>query len=191
MASSNPQHINVIYSTAAGDEVARFVAGRYSVEKPLACSLLNRGFNDSFLVRTANGEKYVVRISGQGRRTRADINSETAFIVHLDQMGVPVAVPVAARDGRLFTSIALPEGPCFVVMFRFLDGRDPRHDDPRDAALQGQTLARIHLAAENFKQAETGSQRTDLTYLLDRPLKTILTLSTLEPRTRDYLLELG
>jgi hypothetical protein len=41
-----------IYSTPREESVVRFIAERYALPPPLDCRLLNRGFNDIYLVVT-------------------------------------------------------------------------------------------------------------------------------------------
>jgi len=63
--------LGVVYSTAAASAVAEFVASQYDLPGPLECSLLNRGFNDSFAVRASNDARYVLRLSGKRRHERS------------------------------------------------------------------------------------------------------------------------
>src|SRR5689334_25408469 len=87
--------------------------------------MLNRGFNDTYLLTPATGERYVFRLSHQRARGAADVKTETDFIAHLARSGVPVAAAVPTRDGALFVRGAAPEGVREGVLFRALDGRAP------------------------------------------------------------------
>ena len=64
--------------------------------------MLNRGFNDIYLVVTATNERYVFRLSHHRARGVADVRTETDFMAHLARSGVPIAAPVQTRDGVLF-----------------------------------------------------------------------------------------
>ncbi len=50
------------YSTATAESVGRFLAARYELPSPVECTFLHRGFNDSFEVRDADGQRYVLRL---------------------------------------------------------------------------------------------------------------------------------
>ncbi|WP_113890885.1 phosphotransferase enzyme family protein [Roseiarcus fermentans] len=157
-----------VYSTPRAEAVARFLAERYAVATPLDCRMLNRGFNDVYLVVTASGDRYVFRISHLRARGAADVAAETAFLAHLDRMGVPVAAPIATREGALFVRGLSPEGLREGVLFRALDGRAP---DPgcADARANGVTLAMVHDAASSFSPPSS-RYTLDLDHLLRRPL---------------------
>ena len=121
--------------------VGSFLAPRYELPSPVECTLLHRGFNDSFEVRAADGQRYVLRFSCRRIRGEADVASETEFLTYLNKVGVPVAVPVQARNGALFTYGVLPEGQRPVVLFRYVEGRRPEAGASTDARAQGVTFA--------------------------------------------------
>ena len=120
MASSS---LPVLYSTPRAEAVADFVSMHYDLPGSIACKLLRRGFNDTFEVRTKNGERFIFRISTRRARGDADVASETAFLAHLDSQGIPVAAAIPMRDGSLFTSAFFPEGQRPAVLFRYAEGR--------------------------------------------------------------------
>ena len=175
------------YSTATAESVGSFLALRYELPGPVECTLLHRGFNDSFEVRAADGQRYVLRFSCQRIRGEADVASETEFLTYLDQVGVPVSVPVPARDGALFTHALLPEGQRPVVLFRHVEGRRPEAGASTDARAQGVTLARIHAAAEDYAGGKACRYRLDLDHLLHRQVAAVLDVKTLETEIRDRL----
>ena len=175
------------YSTAAARAVAEFVSARYELLGPLDCSLLNRGFNDTFAVNTQHHGRYVLRLSGERRRGPADVAAETSFLAYLDAAGIPVAPAVPTRDGALFSAADMPEGHRPAVLFRYAEGRSPQLDAPDDARAQGVTLARIHIAAESFPSREAGRYRLDLNHLLHRPLATVSGLGAMTNETRDTM----
>jgi Ser/Thr protein kinase RdoA (MazF antagonist) len=183
--------LQATYATATADAVAAFVAARYDLPGPLECILLQRGFNDSFAVRTADQTRYVLRMSGRRRRGDADVDSETRFLAFLDSAGVPVSTAVPNRAGALFCEADMPEGPRPAVLFRHAEGRAPKLDAPEDARAQGVTLACIHDAAENFPDRETGRYRLDLNHLLHRQVAAVVELKEVKEETRRYLLELS
>ena len=89
--------------TATAEFVSSFLALRYELPGQVECTLLRISvFNDSFEVRAADGQRYVLRFSCQRIRGEADVASETEFLTYLDKVGVPF-MPQSSRDGALFT----------------------------------------------------------------------------------------
>jgi Ser/Thr protein kinase RdoA (MazF antagonist) len=181
----------VMYSTPRADAVAHYVAARYAMAGPIECSLLHRGFNDSFEVRSGDGKHAVLRLSSRRARGEADVASETAFVAYLDQAGIPVAAPVPARDGTLFGTAQLPEGPRPAVLFRYAGGRAPQWESTADARANGVTLARIHRAAGGYADLNEGRYRLDLDHLLHRPLTALLGLRSLDTSAKERFKELA
>ncbi len=161
-----------LYTTSRADTVAQFVTERYELALPLDCRMLNRGFNDVYLVVAATGERYIFRLSHHRARGTADVETETDFLVHLHRSGVPVAIPVPTRDGALFVRGQAPEGLREGVLFRHLGGRAPDAASTADAHANGVTLAMLHNAADSYA-AVAPLYRLDLDHLLRRPLARI------------------
>lgn len=158
-----------LYTTCRAEAIARFVSEHYALAAPLDCRMLNRGFNDNYLLTDAAGETYVFRLSHHRARGAADVRTETDFIAHLARSGVPVAIAVPTRGGALFVRGAAPEGWREGVLFRALDGRPPEAASIADARANGVTLAMVHNAAESYSASEP-LYRLDLDHLLHRPL---------------------
>jgi Ser/Thr protein kinase RdoA (MazF antagonist) len=158
-----------LYTTCRAEAIARFLAEHYSLALPLTCRMLNRGFNDTYLVITATSERYVFRLSHHRARGVADVGTETDFMAHLDRSGVPIAAPVQTRDGALFVRGRSPEGVREGVLFRALKGRAPDAASAADARANGVTLAMLHNAADSFCASQP-LYRLDLDHLLRRPL---------------------
>jgi len=74
------------------------------------------------VIQVTDGERFILRLSGRQRRGPADVAAETAFLAYLDGAGVPVSAAIPTREGALFTSATLPDGPREAVLFRFVDG---------------------------------------------------------------------
>jgi Ser/Thr protein kinase RdoA (MazF antagonist) len=161
-----------LYTTSRAETVAQFVAERYELALPLDCRMLNRGFNDVYLVVAATGERYIFRLSHHRARGAADVETETDFLVHLDRSGVPVAIPVPTRDGPLFVRGLASEGVREGVLFHDLGGRAPDAASIADARANGVTLAMLHDAAASYV-AVAPLYRLDLDHLLRRPLARI------------------
>lgn len=174
----------ITYATASASALAPFLDAQYALEAPATCTFLNRGFNDTYAVRTAAGGSFVLRLSSPRSRGPADVEAETAFLAYLDRAGVPVAAAVPTRTGALFTAAPLPGGVRPAVLFRLAEGRRPDLDAPEDAAAQGCTLARLHDAADRYPDREAGRYRLDLDHLLHRPAAAVLALDLDAPAAR-------
>lgn len=161
-----------LYSTAQIGAIGQFIDKHYALAGPIHCRMLHRGLNDVYLVVGSDGERYVFRLSHHRARGRADVKTETAFLTHLSQAGVPVAAPIPTRDGALFLLGHAPEGPREGVLFRAIDGRGINATDAGDASANGRTLALMHNAAQTFSP-DGALYRLDLEHLLHRPLTRI------------------
>ena len=161
-----------LYSTPQVEAVEQFISKHYPLAGPISCRLLQRGLNDVYLVVGGNGEQYVFRLSHRRARGPADVKTETAFLAHLLQSGVPVAASLPTREGAMFVQGYAPEGARHGVLFRAIDGRKPSAMDAGDASANGRTLALMHNAAETFSPDEA-LYRLDLEHLLHRPLARI------------------
>src|ERR1700754_2603577 len=107
-----------LYTTCRSQAIAAFVTEHYALRLPLSCRMLNRGFNDIYLVVTATNERYVFRLSHHRARGVAAVRTETDFMAHLARSGVPIAEPVQTCDGALFVRGRSPEGVREGVLFR-------------------------------------------------------------------------
>jgi Ser/Thr protein kinase RdoA (MazF antagonist) len=191
MIDERASDLRVTYSTAAADAVVAFAVAHYDLPGPLRCVLLNRGFNDTFLIEAADGLRSILRVSGRRRRGDADAAAETRFLAYLDEAGVPVGAARPTRAGALFTEMILPEGARPAVLFRHVEGREPDFNSPADARVQGAMLARIHDAADLYPDREQGRYRLDLDHLLHRPLAAICELEFIADKTRGDLADIA
>jgi Ser/Thr protein kinase RdoA (MazF antagonist) len=89
-----------------------------------------------------------LRLHRPGYRTRAELDSELAWMAALEQQGVKVPRPVPAKDGSLCVAV----GDTFVDVLTYLegtplmkDGRVAQDAGPSETAFRlGATLARLH-----------------------------------------------
>ena len=66
-------HLPVSYATASAEAVVAFTTEHYGLHGALTCALLNRGFNDVYVVDTNAREQFVLRLSGRRARGPADV----------------------------------------------------------------------------------------------------------------------
>ncbi|MCM2477601.1 phosphotransferase [Rhizobium sp. CG5] len=161
-----------LYSTPQIETIETFINRYYALGAPVSCRLLQRGLNDVYLATASSSERYVFRLSHHRDRGPADVKTETAFLTHLAKSGVPVAAPIATRDGTFFLQGHAPEGARDCVLFQAIGGRQAHANDAGDAWANGKTLALLHNAAETFA-SDGALYRLDLEHLLHRPLARI------------------
>jgi Ser/Thr protein kinase RdoA (MazF antagonist) len=182
-------HHSIAHSVPSAAGIAALVTATYDLAPITECRLLQRGFNDSYVVRIETGERFILRLSISRHRLRAeaDVAAETAFLTYLDAANVPVATAVPTKDGHLFTTSILPDGPRPTVLFHHAEGRAPDLDAPADARAQAITLAQLHLAADSYPGRQDGRHRLYLDQLLHRPAQAIQALDLGASRARDDL----
>jgi len=115
-----------------------------------ACSarLINYSENHTFLIESAAG-KFTLRLHRPGYQSRPSIDSELAWLAALQRdTDLPVAMPVAGRDGALLQHA---DGR-LAVLFRFVEGREPQIDEPLAALFErlGAFAAQLHDHAEHW-----------------------------------------
>jgi Ser/Thr protein kinase RdoA (MazF antagonist) len=191
--------LEVAYSTVAPTAVVRVAEQAYAIGPVTGCRLLHRGFNDVYELE-CEGTTYFGRVSVYRARGRANVAYETAFMAHLNRIGVDVATPVAARDGSLWTELEAPDGRRPFVLFERVTGELPLQaflhkgrltsqvlDDLR---LLGQGLARIHTAGESYI-GPPSLYRLDRAHLLSQPIEWIRMASVIDDALAGEYSELG
>lgn len=155
-------------------DIRHLVAVEYRLGTPDQYSLLSGGINDSYAIGIGE-RRYVLRSYGRDKfwiTGESDIRFELDLLIHLHEQGIPVSYPLPRCNGDLLGRLPASEAKeGFYALFTWAPRAGveaPMHAD--QAHLVGQTLARIHQAADHF---ETGHRRyaLDERTLLDWPLK--------------------
>ncbi len=87
----------------APESVTSMIAETYDIGCSIDCQVLSDRANATYLV-TVEGGRYVLKVYAPGERSSDDLGYEVDLLLHLARKGVPVAMPVATRDGR-FTGL--------------------------------------------------------------------------------------
>jgi Ser/Thr protein kinase RdoA (MazF antagonist) len=161
----------VINSVPAPDALAAELAGAYALPGRARCELLQRGLNDTYLVR-ARGDRYVARVYRARWRSPGEIAYELELLAHLAGRGVGVSVPIAGRDGRLQRSLAAPEGSRQLVLFSYAAGSPLAWEREEHSEIAGRLAASVHAGADDFACAHP-RRALDLEELLERPLAAV------------------
>jgi Ser/Thr protein kinase RdoA (MazF antagonist) len=161
----------VVNSVPAPDALAAELAGAYALAGRVRCELLQRGLNDTYLVR-AGGRRYVARIYRARWRPPAEIAYELELLEHLADKGVGVSAPIAGRDGLLQRSLVAPEGSRQLVLFSYAAGSPLAWERQEHSEIAGRLAASVHAAADDFACAHP-RRALDLEELLERPLTAV------------------
>jgi Ser/Thr protein kinase RdoA (MazF antagonist) len=163
----------------------------YDIGTPMECKLLNRGLNDTYLVKTTT-EKYILRVYRAGWRSHSDIRYELEALLHLKRLNVSVSAPVPRRDGEFLHSVSAPEGSRTIVLFTYALGKEPVYaaNEESESYQYGRSVAQIHSETDGF-QSQYQRFHLDLEYLLDAPLKSIQPLLIHRPDDWEYLQSLS
>ena len=170
--------MDITYSILSAHALATEVAKAYDIGSPIACHLLRRAMSDSYCLATPTS-RFILRIYRTSHSASA-VAFELDLLSHLAGAGVAVSAAIAARDGRLASSLPAPEGVRQLALFPYparerFDSTDPAHW--RSA---GQLLANVHAAAEGLI-SPSPRPRLDLVASIDSPLATIRPLFVERP----------
>jgi Ser/Thr protein kinase RdoA (MazF antagonist) len=158
----------VTYSILSADWLLDEVRRAYGLEGLETCRLLQRGFNDSYVITGRRG-RWIARVYGAGWRTTSDVAYELELLDHLARCGI--GVPSAIRaDGQPAVQLETPEGTRQLVLVTLVEGRPLAWDEPADCELAGRTTAAFHTAAESF-QSPQRRLPFDLVFLIDAQLE--------------------
>lgn len=153
-------------------EISRVVATEYDVGTPGRCRLIYAGHNDTYEV-VAGDRRYAFRVQSEKwwKHGESDARFELDLLTHLHRSDVPVAYPIARRDGDLLGVIRAPDADRFYSLFSWAPGGtvDDRDLTSEHTYLVGRTMAAIHKAADKF-QTTHSRYRLDEQTLLDRSL---------------------
>ena len=97
--------VRAVRSLLHPDDLARLVAEEYAVATPVTVALLRLGFNDTYVVTDAAGERLALRVYLREKywiRSDADLLCELELLEHLADAGRAVVPGCgAARDDLL------------------------------------------------------------------------------------------
>ena len=181
----------VTQSLLAASALASEVLHAYDIGQVTDCKLLHHNLNDLYVVTSADAA-YVLRVGQSRGRHEQDVRYEVDLLNHLDRTGVPVAAPVALRDGGFARRLQAPEGPRLAVLFASAPGAPltAPDQDEQTAHAYGRAAALMHDAANDLVSPHARF-RLDLGFLVDAPLTTILPLLGHRQQDRDALVEIA
>lgn len=162
--------LRAVASVLETEALERELGASYDLARPVTCTLLSAGVNDTYLV-TADGHPFVLRVYRAGLRARPEVEYELDLLLHLGRRGVPVSTPVQRRDGGWLAELAAPEGWRPAVLFSYAPGKVLTYSE-EDGRLYGRAAAELHGAAEGF-HSSAGRAALDVRFLLQGPLQAL------------------
>jgi Ser/Thr protein kinase RdoA (MazF antagonist) len=174
----------VTHSLIRGASVLESLAEAYDVDSAATCRLLKSSLNDTYLLTTRES-RFVVRVY-RARRNASEVAYELDLLNHLAAKGVPVSVPIAAKDGRLFLSLSAPEGARHVALFSHVRGAPVVWTSSEHCYRAGRLLAAIHSVSDEF-ESRHARRCLDQAYLIDSPLAMVQPFLAHRDGDRAYL----
>jgi len=163
-----------IHSVLSPEALATEFLPGFRVGDVTQCKFYSGGFNDTYQVKTSDGNTYYLRAYRVQWRTLADIQYELDVLNHLKHKGFPAAKPVPYQDGKLFYSMLAPEGTRYLALFTEAPGPEISYDhEPEQIARRyGQAVAQMHNALDDFSSPHARFHK-DTEHFIDKPLRNI------------------
>jgi Ser/Thr protein kinase RdoA (MazF antagonist) len=176
--------IAVTNSMLSVDALKRIVTSSYDLGNILEIRFLQFGLNDTYLVKTATPEKFILRVYRHGWRSASDVAYELDVLNHLNRKGVPVSVPISQKDGQFMRELLAPEGTRFMVLFSFAPGQQINYDDLQ-SSVYGRAVAETHNAMQDFSSSHRRFE-LDLEHLFETPLRVVRPFLEHRPDDLEY-----
>jgi Ser/Thr protein kinase RdoA (MazF antagonist) len=135
-------------------EVARAALPQFGLPADSPMELISHSENLTFRVEAEKGSGYALRLHREHYQSRANIESEFAWVTALREAGIRTPIPVKGKDGSWVQTVTHPRK----AISRHCDLQlwEPgEHADPKSAetvVLLGELNARIHEHARQWKR---------------------------------------
>ena len=188
----NEERITYANSLIATESIQTLVMNYYIAGQNIGVEFLQAGVNDTYLVSTETGKRWIYRIYRANLRTREAIEDELLFLEFLAENSARVAKPVRNVSGEYINSFMAPEGERFGVLFEYADGQliDYGEDGCQHAGIYGQELARIHSLQEKFVSNNT-RPTIDFNELFEKPMAKIKLFFSSKPELLEKVVSIG
>ena len=182
--------VRAVRSLLHPDDLARRVAQEYAVATPVTVALLRLGFNDTYVVTDAAGERLALRVYLREKywiRSESDLLCELELLEHLADTGRAVARPRRRCGGELLGQVTAPEGARSYALFSFAPGRpaDQKPIAPEMRHALGAEIARLHGAMDEFR-SEHSRYHLDADLLVGMALSGLQALGVDKTNPSDY-----
>jgi len=186
--------MRVTHSLLHAEDLAQLVEREYAVAAPVKVSLLNRGFNDSYLVTDVQGGRRVLRVYNREKywiRSESELRFELDLLAHLAAAGLGVIRPYQRTVGDRLGRLTAPEGERCFALFTHAPGT-PLYEGTLTAEQwrdYGAGIARMHLEMDAFRTSHD-RYHLDERILVERPLASLAPYAG-SGRAAAHLAELG
>lgn len=133
-----------VYTDVSDDDLDLLLS-EYNLGEALSCKGIAEGVeNSNFILHAEKG--YFILTLYEKRMNRDDLPFFLGLMEHLARNGFVSPRPIASKDGKTVTETA--GKPAAII--EFLEGRSVKRITPGHCALLGESLAKMHLAANDF-----------------------------------------
>lgn len=141
--------LNTVAYTVACEGTKRYGASKNGLQP------LSGGFQNAVYAYQKNNEKFILRISHSGRRTKDMLQAEVDWVNYLGSSGVSVSMPVPSLSGDLIESVDAEEEEYYVTSFRKAKGRladvtNKEEWNPAFFQRWGQLIGKMHAATKRY-----------------------------------------
>jgi Ser/Thr protein kinase RdoA (MazF antagonist) len=143
------KNLSVTESTLSAVDVGRTIQQIYVLNGEVVCRLFRTGINHLYIVNDTNS-KFVFRVYTLNWRTKLEISEEIRLLNHLRTNDVPVAYPIADRNGNFIQVLNAPEGRRYGVLFTYANGKKIPQFTEETSFTIGQAMAKMHQVTENL-----------------------------------------
>jgi homoserine kinase type II len=134
-----------VYTEVPSEELERFLHGYDAGSLLMAKGIAEGVSNSNFLLETTNG-RFILTLY-ERRIEEKEIPYFLALMTHLADAGLPVPRPVPDRRGTVLRHLLGKAA----ALIQFLPGVSVSEPTPDHAHAAGEALARLHLAAADFR----------------------------------------
>ncbi len=169
--------MRVTHSLLHTDDLADLLVREYAIAAPVKVSLLNRGFNDTYLLTDVEGGRRVLRVYNREKywiRSESDLRFELDLLEHLAAAGLGVIRPYQRTVGDRLGRVMAPEGERCFALFTYAPGA-PLYEGALTAEQWrefGFDIARMHQEMDAF-QTSHDRYHLDEGVLVERPLASL------------------
>lgn len=169
--------MRVTHSLLHAEDLAQLVEREYAIAAPVKVSLLNRGFNDTYLVTDVEGGRRVLRVYNREKywiRSESDLRFELDLLEQLAAAGLGVIRPYQRTLGDRLGRLTAPEGERCFALFTHAPGT-PLYEGTLTTEQWrefGSGIARMHLEMDAFHTSHD-RYHLDERILVERPLASL------------------
>ena len=138
-----------VYTHIDEDELRTFLEG-YDLGEPVAFKGIAEGVENSNYFLETTKDRFILTLF-EKRAAPEDLPYFVRLMDHLATKGFPAPLPIKGEDGQALRKL---KGKHALIV-SFLSGISPRRPSPAQCRAIGETMARMHLALEDFPLTRT------------------------------------